>query len=179
MMESVEYPEFYEHDPDAQGWALKGKGKVKSKRHTSVMYDHPADYDAYWRLKYSRIEREEQRCEVYRAEDAEFVLVSYGISARICMEAVDMARARGVRLGLLRPVTLYPFPVNALDTLDYTRVKGLASVELSAFGQMLEDVRLAVNGRAPVGAILGGQRVYESTELLEQALELMRGGARA
>ena len=179
MMESVEYPDFYEHDPDSLPWAMKGKGKGQNKRHTSVMYYHPKDYDDYWRKKYRRIEREEQRFEGYRIDDAAFVLVSYGISARICREAVDTARAQGVPLGMLRPVTLYPFPTAVFDTFDYTRVKGFASVELSCFGQMVEDVRLAVAGRAPVGSILGGQFVYTSSQVLSQALALMKGGQNA
>ncbi len=179
MMESVEFPAFYEHDPDALPWALKGKGCGKNKRHTSVMYYHPADYDAYWREKYACIEREEQRYEAYRLEDAEFVLVSYGISARICQETVDMAREEGVRLGLLRPVTLWPFPADAFDALDYGRVKGLASVELSCFGQMAEDVRLAVRERAKASVILGGQVVFDSEEVLRKARLLMEGGPAA
>ena len=78
-------------------------------------------------------------------DDAEYLLVAYGSSARICQKVVDMARSRGKRIGLLRPQTLFPFPKEAIGKMS-RRVKAIMSVELSA-GQMVEDVKLAVNGR--------------------------------
>ena len=80
--------------------------------------------------------------------DAEYLLVAFGSSARICQKVVEIARAEGIKLGLLRPITLWPFPKKAIA--DYAeKVKGMLSVELNA-GQMVEDVRLAVNGKVKV-----------------------------
>ncbi len=83
-----------------------------------------------------------------RTEDAEFVLVGYGIVGRILKAVVEQARARGIRAGLLRPITLYPFPAEAVRQLA-VNAKAFAVVEMST-GQMLDDVRLAVEGRRPV-----------------------------
>ena len=99
--------------------------------------------------KYKAMEENEVRFEEIECADADYVLVAFGSAARICSATVEMARAEGIKLGLLRPITLYPFPVKALEALAARGVKGFLSVELNA-GQMVEDVRLAVNGAAPV-----------------------------
>ena len=94
------------------------------------------------------MEQTEQRWESYQAEDADVVLVAYGISSRISKEAVNMARAEGFKLGLIRPITLWPFPKNTLlAAADH--VKHFISVELS-MGQMIEDVELAIRCKRPV-----------------------------
>ena len=81
-------------------------------------------------------------------DDADLVLVAYGITSRICKTAVNLARAEGIKLGLIRPITLWPFPEKIIaKTADH--VKAFMSVEMS-MGQMVDDVRLAVNGKCPV-----------------------------
>jgi 2-oxoglutarate ferredoxin oxidoreductase subunit alpha len=177
MMESVEFSEMREHDPDSLEWALKGKGTGRNKRHTSIMY-YRADYDAYLKAKYDRIIANEQRWEEFQTADAEYILVAYGISARICEEAAEMARSLGRKVGLIRPITVFPFPIKAFDQLDYRRVKGLASVEISCLSQMIEDVRLAVRGKAPVYPIRGGTKVYDSGEVLESLEAIIAGTAK-
>lgn len=82
-------------------------------------------------------------------DDAEYVLVAFGSSARICSATVEMAREQGLKLGLLRPITLWPFPKRVISEKAERGVKGFMSVELNV-GQMVEDVALAVNGRADV-----------------------------
>ena len=91
--------------------------------------------------------RKEVGWEGYRLEDAEVAFVAYGTAARVCLTAVEMARSQGIRVGLLRPITLYPFPSQAVADLA-ERVGAVVVVEMS-LGQMVEDVRLAVNGRVP------------------------------
>ena len=91
----------------------------------------------------------EVRYEEIGCDDADYVIVAFGSSARICSATVEMARAEGLKVGLLRPITLYPFPKKPLAELAARGVKGFLSAELNA-GQMVEDVRLAVNGVAPV-----------------------------
>ena len=98
--------------------------------------------------KYKRAEREAVRAECYHTADADIVLVGYGIVGRVLKAAVQAARAQGLRLGLLRPITLYPFPVEQIRHLA-RRALAFAVVELST-GQLVEDVRLALEGRQPV-----------------------------
>ena len=99
--------------------------------------------------KYKVLEENEVRYEEIMCDDAEYIIVAFGSSARICSATVEMARAEGIKVGLLRPITLYPFPTKAIKALADRGIKGFLSAELNA-GQMVEDVRLAVNGKAPV-----------------------------
>ncbi len=99
--------------------------------------------------KYRRLQENEVRYEAISCDDADYVIVAFGSSARICSATVEMARADGYKVGLLRPITLYPFPTKSIAELAARGVKGFMSVELNA-GQMVEDVRLAVNGLTPV-----------------------------
>jgi 2-oxoglutarate ferredoxin oxidoreductase subunit alpha len=98
--------------------------------------------------RYREVEKNEVRYEEFDCEDAEYLIVAFGISARICQKAVELARKEGIKVGLLRPITLYPYPTEALYN-HAAKVKGMLCVEMSA-GQMVEDVRLSVNGRVPV-----------------------------
>lgn len=81
-------------------------------------------------------------------DDAEYVMVAFGSIARICLKAIEDARAQGLKIGLIRPITLWPFPTKAIEEIS-KKVKGMLVVEINA-GQMVEDVKLAVNGRVPV-----------------------------
>lgn len=120
--------------------------------------------------KYRRIEAAEQRCELYQAEDADVLLVGYGISGRLARTAVDELRERGIRAGLLRPITLFPFPVDELRRL---RTKQLIAVEMSC-GQMIDDVKLAINCDRPVHLInrMGGN-IPGTGEIVERTIKLI------
>jgi 2-oxoglutarate ferredoxin oxidoreductase subunit alpha len=98
--------------------------------------------------KYREIARHETRWEGWQLDDAELVIVAYGTAARVARSAIACAREKGIRVGLFRPITLWPFPTHELARLS-RRVGGMLTVELSS-GQMVEDVRLAVEGRCPV-----------------------------
>ncbi len=101
-----------------------------------------------WEAKYKQIQEEAQRWEEYYTEDAEYLLVSYGTTGRICKSTVLNARAKGIKLGLIRPITLWPYPEKAF--IPYKeKVKGIVTVELNT-GQMIEDVKLAVECKVPV-----------------------------
>ena len=118
--------------------------------------------------KYKQIEAAEPRWEEIECDDADYILVAFGSSARICSATVEAARAEGIKLGLLRPITLWPFPKKPIAELAERGVKGFLSVELNA-GQMVEDVRLAVEGKAKVehfGAT-GGMMVSPDDVLTE------------
>ena len=98
--------------------------------------------------RYAEIEKKEARCEEYHVEDADIIVVGFGIAARVAKSAVDAARAQGIRVGLIRPITLWPFPKEALYRAA-THAKRFISVELS-MGQMVEDISLAIHCKAPV-----------------------------
>ena len=98
--------------------------------------------------KYAKIKAEEVRYETMECEDADYILVAFGSAARICQKTMQLARSKGLKVGLLRPITLFPFPEKIISELA-GRVKGFLSVEYNA-GQMVNDVRLAVNGRTKV-----------------------------
>src|SRR3954469_18926399 len=120
--------------------------------------------------KYIRAQQSETRFEEYRTEDAELIVVGYGIVSRILRSAVDEARKQGIKVGLFRPITLWPFPSKQLLTAALRSEKVL-TVELSN-GQMVEDVRLALEGKRPVefyGRVGGNVPAVE--ELLEKIEE--------
>jgi 2-oxoglutarate ferredoxin oxidoreductase subunit alpha len=154
MMEAVALPD-PSPSPPAPDWATTGA--VGDRRHLiNSIHLAPEALERHvleLRDTYREIERREPRWEVYQADDAEIVVVAYGIAARIARSAVDRARAAGVAAGLVRPITLWPFPVAAFDR----RPRRYLVVELNT-GMMIDDVRLAVNGRVPVDGYgrLGG-----------------------
>lgn len=149
MMEAVALPEprLPTSEPD---WAVRGDAATRSNLISSIHLDHHELEEHIRKLKkkYDEIELKEVRHETYRTEDAEVVIVAYGIVARIALSVVDAARARGIRAGLMRPITLWPFPSEPLAKLA-ERVRFLFAVELST-GQMVEDVRLSTSGLCPV-----------------------------
>ena len=97
---------------------------------------------------YKEIEANEVRYQEYQTEDADYLIVAFGSMARICLKAVEEARKVGVKIGLLRPITLWPFPYEAINNIA-KGMKGILVAELNA-GQMIEDVRLAVHDNVPV-----------------------------
>ena len=98
--------------------------------------------------KYAEMKEKEVRYEALNCDDADYIFVSYGTSARICMKSMELAREKGLKVGLLRPITLYPFPSKQIAELA-KRVKGMLCVEMSA-GQMIEDVKLAADCKIPI-----------------------------
>ncbi|MFK5889525.1 MAG: 3-methyl-2-oxobutanoate dehydrogenase subunit VorB [Flavobacteriaceae bacterium] len=119
--------------------------------------------------KYAQMEREDMRYETLYCDDAEYLIVAYGSSARISQKAVQMARAKGLKVGLLRPITLFPYPKKPLfDLAD--QVKGILSVELNA-GQMVDDVRLSVEHKVPVEHFGRTGGIIHTPEEILEALE--------
>jgi 2-oxoglutarate ferredoxin oxidoreductase subunit alpha len=132
-------------------WATTGKTKDRNRNIiTSVELSSEVMEKFNHKLqdKYKKVEENEVRYETYMTDDAEFLLVAYGSSARICQKSVEIAREKGIKVGLLRPITLFPFPTKAIQDIA-KHTKGVLSVEMSA-GQMVEDVKLAVNGSVKV-----------------------------
>lgn len=170
MMEPVELPEMKEIDPD-KPWAVRGKNGQDFKKITSTMY-YIDDFDKYIKEKYDVMAQQEQRWETIEVADADIVLVAYGISSRICKEAVVIARQQGIRLGLLRPITVWPFPVDGFKEVNQ-EVKAYLTVELSSLPKLDIDVKLACNMKIPVENFLGGAVIPESSEIIEKAVSVL------
>lgn len=167
MMEPVEFSSRAIEPPPA-AWSVQGTAETR-KNLISSIYLEPDAMERHVRhldAKYRRAEREAVRFEAVQIEDAEIVLVGYGIVARILKAVVEQARGQGLRVGLLRPITLFPFPTAVIRELcRHTAVFGV--VELST-GQMVEDVRLAVEGSRPVEFYgRAGGNVPSAEEVLE------------
>ncbi|MFW5975844.1 MAG: 3-methyl-2-oxobutanoate dehydrogenase subunit VorB [Alkalispirochaetaceae bacterium] len=152
MMEPVTFKEAKHHKLPSKKWAATGtKGKRPPNTINSLRLD-PAKLEELNRklqAKYREVEEREVRQETYKCEDAEIIFVSYGTSSRVVRNAIEDLRKEGIRAGLIRPITLWPFPYNAFDALPES-TKALMSVEMSE-GQMIDDVKIAANGRWPVG----------------------------
>ena len=148
MIEAVEIPEFVDHDIDKFDWSIKGCKKGDEQRKIQNIYYTNPDYEDYLRDKYSAMEAEEQLYENIMVDDAEVVLVAFGISSRVCREAVQVAREKGLKVGLIRLITLYPYPVKAFE--EAKNAKAFLTVEMNILGQMVDDVKLATGGKFPV-----------------------------
>jgi len=178
MMEKVELPPQKKRVEEFdQSWVTTGKTRDRERNIiTSLNLDPDLQYEHNLKLqeKYRSMAKDVM-FEKIDCDDAEFLLVAYGSSARICQKVVEIARGRGKRIGLLRPQTLYPFPTDEIARLS-RRVTGIMSVELSA-GQMVEDVKLAVNGKVPVYhyGMLGG-KIHSPEDVLSEVEEKYMGG---
>lgn len=180
MMEAVEFPEqeLTTVLPEKM-WATTG-AKGRAPRLINSLYLDPEKLEQHnLRLqeKYQRMQEKETRAESYLTEDAEIVLVGYGSSARISKAAVDYARKQGVKAGLFRPITLYPFPHREIQAAC-SQVKQVLTVEMS-LGQLVEDVRYHLEFRIPVhhygrvgGIVPTPREVWQEVERL-----LKEGGA--
>jgi len=150
MMEPAELPPLQPLRKQRPGWALTGADHRPKNIITSIYLDPEQMEKLNLRLqaKLAEIRKNEVRWKEYLTEDADLLLVAYGTMGRVCYTAMQQARAEGIKVGLLRPITLWPFPGARLAELA-EQVNGILTVEMSA-GQMVEDVRLYVEGRCPV-----------------------------
>ena len=150
MMEKVKFPDYTKPEVD-KSWATTGKPSTRKRNYITSLFIQPErmeEHNIHLEKKFKSIRENEVRFEEINTQDAEYLFVAYGLSSRICQKAIDIARQKGIKVGLLRPVTLYPYPYQRLEELA-TQVKLMLSVELNS-GQMVEDVRLAVKGKVPV-----------------------------
>jgi 2-oxoglutarate ferredoxin oxidoreductase subunit alpha len=153
-------------------WATTGKPASRDYNIlTSVELDSEAHevFNNKLQVKYREIEEKEVRFETSDVEDAEYLIIAYGSSARISAAAIEILRDKGIKVGLLRPITLYPFPTKEIQRLG-TKMKGILSVEMSS-GQMVEDVRLAVEGKVKVEHFGRYGGVVHSPDEVADALE--------
>jgi 2-oxoglutarate/2-oxoacid ferredoxin oxidoreductase subunit alpha len=182
MMEKLELPAAGSLPLSDAPWATTGKKPDRERNIITSLFMQPEKMEqvnAHLQEKYRQMEEHEVRYEEFDVEDADVLLVAFGLVARICQKTMQLAREKGLRVGLLRPITLFPFPSKRLAELS-AKVGAVLTVEMNA-GQMLEDVRLAVEGRCPVhfkgrmgGMIPSPDEVLESIETIvaKQNVEL-------
>ena len=180
MMEKVWLSPPKERSKTVPEWATTGKPPTRKRNVITSLELDPDRQEVFNQklvAKYNEIREKEVRFEEFRCEDAEYLLVAYGTSARVCQKSVELAREQGIKAGLLRPVTLFPFPSKQLNKLA-DKVRLMLAVEMSA-GQMVEDVMLAVNGKVPVHHYgrMGGV-IPSPDEVVENLKEWITGGAK-
>lgn len=173
MMEPVDFNKEIKTSFEKRDWVLDGcKGREPRSIKSLLMEDGVLEkHNLDLLKKYKTIEENEVKAELYQVEDADIIIVAYGISSRISKNAISHARAKGIKAGLIRPITLWPFPSKIIANYIKPNVKVL-SVEFS-LGQMVEDVKLAVNGKCPVeflgragGGIVSDKAVLNKIEEL-------------
>ena len=178
MMEPVALPEPTEIDPTPKPWAATGTEGKRAHNIINSLYLSPDELERtnIERFeRYAAIERDEPLWEEFLMEDAEICVVSTGITARVSRNAIVEARSQGIKVGMIRPITLWPFPKKPLiEAAD--RVKAFLSVELN-MGQMREDIELAIRCRKPVGLCsrVGGM-IQTPDEVLDAIRNLNEGG---
>lgn len=176
MMEPVEFKEPKKRDLPPKDWATTGaKGRKRNIINSlSLVAEQLEEHNWKLQKKYQHMKEHEQRWELYKCDDAELVLAAFGTTARIVKSVVNQLREQGIKSGLLRPITIFPFPDKAFAQLPDT-VKAFLTVEMNT-GQMVEDVRLAVNGKQPVHFFgRTGGIVPTPAEIIAKAKEIMGG----
>ena len=155
MMEPIEWKEIPKRDlPSIDTWATTGRKGREEHNTLNSLYIEPELCDVHNQnlaAKYALMEKNEVRWEEVQCDDAELVITAYGTPARIALTAIDVLRAEGYKVGLFRPVTIWPFPEKALhDLAAKDHVKVFLDTEMSSTGQMIDDIRLAVEGQKPI-----------------------------
>lgn len=177
MIEPLRFPEEAVVPVTDVSWAVDGTAATRANVLTSILlsFDELEAFNVKLQGKYEEVERREQDAEAIMTEDAEVVLIAYGICSRVAHGVVDAARGEGIRAGLFRPKTLWPFPVDLLNgILARGHVKRLICAEMSN-GQMRDDVKLATECRVPVGLVnrMGGNILSH-----EQMLDAVRAAVK-
>ena len=151
MMEKVELEEQKPRSTVIPEWATAGKPPTRDRNFLTSLYIQPEEmYEVNKKLaaKYKEVEKNETRVEMLMCDECDYMIVAYGLSARISQKAAQLARAKGIKVGVIRPITLWPFPYDYINKAA-DKVKGMLVMEIN-MGQMIEDVKLAVNGKVPV-----------------------------
>ncbi len=180
MIEKVYLPEPKEHDKSKFDWAIKGCKALDEPKVKVTNIDRSIDsyeeYDAMMRDKFRTMHENEQRWEEFMIEDAELILVAIGISSRVCKSAVRRARENGVKLGLIRPISVWPFPEKAFKNLPAS-CKALASVEMSLSAQMGQDVMMASRCKLPVYSYLTTKYIPTTQGIVDFCNDVLAGKA--
>ena len=176
MMEPVELPEV-NYQPTEKDWTVTGTQMKRKHNIVNSLYLSPEELERtnFERFeRYKQIEENEVRYESFMMEDAEYCVVAFGIASRVSKNAVIAARNMGIKVGMIRPITLWPFPVKPLAEAA-EKVKGFLSVELS-MGQMIEDVKLATECKKPVYLCNRVGGMIPTPEQVLESIKKMAGG---
>lgn len=175
MMEPVEFKEQPKRDIPQKDWNVTGTKEERPPRLINSLYIVDQDLEKHnWKLdrKHKLIEENETAHEMYKMDEADYMIAAYGTSARVAKSAIEELADEGIKVGLLRPKTLWPFPYDAFDDIPST-VKGILTVEMSV-GQMIDDVKIGSNGRYPVSFFgTPGGKIPTTEEIVEKVKELM------
>ena len=176
MIEPLHFPEKTVEPEIDTSWAVCGNAATKENLVTSIFldFDQLEEFNFKVQEKYEKIKEAEVDYEEYQIEDAEIVLVSYGISSRTSRSAVDLAREEGIKVGLFRPKTLFPFPEKELKTIADKRNPKFISVEMSN-GQMLEDIKMAVECKNVELINRMGGNIIELDDIMSKIKEVAGG----
>jgi len=180
MMEPVVFKDSIDPDElEAKEWATTAAKNRKPNIINSLILDTEKleEHNLKLKAKYDEMKERDVRVELYEMDDAEFAIVAYGSTARISINAVDMAREKGIKVGLIRPITLFPFPEKVIQS-TLVDIKAYLTVEMS-LGQMIEDVKLSVDGKRPVhfygrtgGVIPTAEEILEEIEKIKNGYDL-------
>jgi len=178
MMEKVKFKPQQPRSKKLPDWATIGKTPDRERNIITSLDLDPARQERFnnkLQAKYKEICKKEVRYEKIQCDDAEYLFVAYGTSSRICQKSIQLAREEGIKVGLFRPISLWPFPYNEIREMA-GQVKGMLSVEMSA-GQMVEDVKLAVEAKVKVDHYgrMGGI-IHSSEEIVEALKQKIIGG---
>ena len=178
MMEPIEWHPVKKRDLPPKDWAAGGrKGRAAPNIINSLYIDPNAcdEHNQRLTVKFAEMEKNEVRWEEVQCEDAEIIITAYGTPARIALTALEILRAEGIRVGLFRPISLWPYPEAALRALASREgTKAFLDVEMSSVGQMLDDVRLAVEGRKPIRYLGHAGGVMPTVEEMVEAVRALR-----
>lgn len=173
MLESVQLPPAQDRAPMPE-WALAATKETRRNSITSIYLDHDDLEEVNQKLqdKYALITKKEQDCETYRTEDAELILVGYGIISRLIRSTIDILRKKGLKVGMLRPITLFPFPHKKLN-IAAKQTNSFLCIEMSN-GQLIDDIKLSINCSKPVHLYtrMGGN-VPSVDEIIDQCLKIL------
>ena len=151
MMEKVELFPQQPRERRMYDWATQGRKRGEDRHFITSLFIQPEKMEMInldLQAKYRKIEKDEVRYQSLNIDDAEFIITGYGLGARICMKVMEIGREKGYKIGFIRPITLFPFPTKIFAELA-PKIKGILDVEMNA-GQMVEDVKLSVEGKTRV-----------------------------
>jgi len=173
MMEPIEWHDVSKRQLPAKDWAATGR---KGRDHHNIinsLYIDPNecdDFNSHLAKKYQLIKENEVRWDTKDTEDAELLITAYGTPARIVLTALEQLRAAGIKAGLFRPISLWPFPEKPLhDLAGQSHIKAILDVEMSIDGQMIDDVRLSVEGQKPISYLGHAGGVIPTVEEMVEA----------
>ena len=183
IMELVEFPEMKEADRHGtKAWDLNRTEEDTRKARMLTPYVPEAILElknTSQKKMFERWEENDVQVEEFMVEDAEYIIVAYGISARVSKEAILRLREEGYKVGMIRPITLYPFPKESFRKLNYEQVKGFIDVELAIPAQMHDDIELEVKGRAPIYEYCrSGGLLFDDDGVYSAVRKILDGGAK-